>query len=110
MARTHNITRQHQSKQRKKDAINKLEPPTNAKTIENLPRCHTIFCKIHTQPFRENRQHETNTQEKNELGLEDGPKYGFQQNKTRANKTTLSSTLQRKQRITSSLPMIAKAD
>ena len=34
----------------------------------------------------------------NKMGLDDGPEYGFQQNKTKTNKITLSSTLQRKQR------------
>ena len=79
MAPTHNITRRHQTKQRKKRRNKQIGTSTNPQNTEILPRGHTMFPKIHTQPFRENRQHGTTTQERKEMGFDDGPKYGIQQ-------------------------------
>ena len=98
MAPTHNITRRHQTKKNKNRRNELNGTPTNAKSQKTFPRCHTILLRIHTQPFREHRQHETTNEDRIEMGLDKGPKYGFQKSKTRAHKTTLSSTLKRKQR------------
>ena len=47
MAGTHNITRRDQTKQRKKtDAINKLKPPTNTKTLKSSLRAIQYFAKF----------------------------------------------------------------
>ena len=77
MARTHNITKRHQTKQEKNRRNQQIATPHKHQNIKNLSRCHTIFRKVLTQPFRKNRQHETNTQEGNKMGLDVGPKYGF---------------------------------
>ena len=105
MAWTYNITRQYQTKQRKNGFNQQIETTTNSINKSNkyqntkiVSRRDTIFCKTYTQPFRENRQYETTTQKRNKMGLNDGQKYRLQQNKTRTDKTTLPSTLQRQQR------------
>ena len=77
MARTHKIPRRHQAKQRKNRRIQQLETPHKHQNTKIRPWCHTIFRKIHTQPSRENRQNETITQERNKMGLDDGPKHGL---------------------------------
>ena len=77
MARTHKISRRHQTKQRKNRRIQQLETPHKHQNTKIRPWCHTIFRKIHSQPSRENRQNETITQERNKMGLDDGPKHGL---------------------------------
>ena len=77
MARTHNITRRHQTKEGKNRRNQQIETPHKHQNIKILSRCHTIFRKVHTQPFRKKADNETTTQEKNKMGLDDGPKYGF---------------------------------
>ena len=59
---------------------------------------YNTWSKIYTQPLRENQQKETTTQKRNKMGLDDGEKCRFQQNKAKTDKITLPSTLQRQQR------------
>ena len=46
MARTHNLTRRNQTQQRKTDAINELEHPTNTKTLESFLGVIQYFAKF----------------------------------------------------------------
>ena len=98
MARTYDITRRNKTKQRK-DRRDKQTRTTNKRQNTKIfPRSYTVFCEIHTEPIRENRQHETTTQKRDEMGIDNRSKFGFQQDKTRTNITTLFGTLQRQQR------------
>ena len=98
MAWTYNITRRYNTKQRKNGRNQQIETPYKYQNIKIISRRDTIFCKIYTQPFRENQQYETITQKRNKMGLDDRQKCRLQQNKTKTDKTTLPSTLQRQQR------------
>ena len=51
--------------------------PHKHQNLKIPSRRHSIFRKVQNQPSRENRQHETTTQERNKMGLDDRPKYGF---------------------------------
>ena len=46
MAQTHNITKRHQTKQGKTDAINKLQPTTNTKTLKTFLGAIQYFAKF----------------------------------------------------------------
>ena len=46
MVWTHNITRWHQTKQGKTDAISKLKPPTNTKTLKSFLGAIQYFAKF----------------------------------------------------------------
>ena len=80
----------------KTEAINKLNPPTNTKTLKSFLGAIQYFAK--SKSIRKNRQHETITQEKHEMGADRRTKHRFQQNQERTNFTTMPCTLQRKQR------------
>ena len=54
----------------KTDAIIKLEPPTNSETLKSFLGAIQFFCKIDTEPVRENRQHETITQERDKMEMD----------------------------------------
>ena len=56
MARTYDIIRRNQTKQRK-DRCDKQTRTTNKRQSTKLfPRSYTVFCEIHTEFIRENRQ------------------------------------------------------
>ena len=98
MARTYDITRRNLTKQRK-DRRDKQTRTTNKHLNTKIfPRSYTVFCEIHTEPIRVNRQHETTTQKRDEMGMDNRSKFGVQQDKTRTNITSLFGTLQRQQR------------
>ena len=62
---------------KKRDTISKLEPHKRQNT-EIFPRCQTLyFAKFIPNLSKKNRQHETTTQERNKMGLNDGPNCGF---------------------------------
>ena len=61
----------------KTDAIYKLEPPTNTKTLKSFLGAIQHFCKIHTEPVRKNGQHETIAQERNKMGMDHRSKFGL---------------------------------
>ena len=53
MAWTYNKTRRYHTK--KKGRNQQIETPYKYQNIKIISRRDTIFCKIYTQPFRENR-------------------------------------------------------
>ena len=64
MAWTYDITRRNLTKQRK-DRRDKQTRSTNKhQNTKIFARSYTVFCEIHTEPIRENRQHETTTQKR----------------------------------------------
>ena len=55
MARTHDITRRNQTKERK-DRCGKRTRTTNKRQNTKIfPRSYTVFCEIQTESIRENR-------------------------------------------------------
>ena len=84
----------------KTDAINKLKPPTNTKTLKSFLGAIQNFAKIvfNLSEKINNMVQLTITQKRNKMGLDDGQKHRLKPNKTRNDKITLPSTLQRQQR------------
>ena len=84
----HTLSQEGIRSNKEKTRNQQIETPHKHQNSKILPWCHTIFRNFHTQLFRENRQHEIITQERNKIGLDDGPKHGLQQNKQRRNRAS----------------------
>ena len=68
-----------------------------------------VFRIFHTQSFRENRQHETNTQERNKMGFDDDPKTDFNKRKQELTKLPCLAHYNGTKK-TLSLPTLARPD
>ena len=85
--------------EQRKDGSHKQTKPTNQhKNTQIFFGGDPILCKIHSKLIRKNRQYETITQEKHEMGVDRRTKHRFQQYQERTNSTTMPRTLQREQK------------